>query len=1472
MISAVKTLSRQLGQLPRFSLPSFVAASARRNRRRRFGSIQTCGGRARVQARLEANALLIQSRVAEPRRFLVLVECGVVPQALPPSRRSAFHSISRHQVVQLERPLRWTLAHLSKVIDPFRWLPGLIAVALAVPQSGTARAQQAAQIEFFESRIRPVLVEHCYRCHNSADQAEGDLALDHREGLLAGGSAGPLIVSGDPDKSRLIAILKHEVEGLEMPAEGPKLGADVIADFEQWIRQGAADPRDEPPTSETLQQLTSWEAILEKRKRWWSFQPIKPPPLPPTQRWSAHPVDRFVAAKHQELGLSRADAATANVLIRRLYLNLIGMPPTAEETDRWQATFKSNPNRDDVIDQLIDELLNSRHFGEHWARHWMDWIRYAESHGSEGDPRIDNAWRYRDYLIRALNADVPFDQLLREHIAGDLLANPRIDRGRGINESAIGPAHWRMVFHGFAPTDALDEKVRFVDDQVNAFSKAFLGLTLSCARCHDHKFDAISQQDYYAIFGILAACRPARQVIDLPEVQLRGRDSLGELKRALRSALAQDWLGNPKPLRDRIASHPALQAAQAEDHVLHLLTRVPQSADEGRAFSAAWADLISATAKKLARSPEFESATVKHWDLADPMDSRQWTASGIGLANKPSEPGEFVVALSGDQVIRSIYPAGVYSHTLSDKDPARLTSKDFEVTGEQELWLRVLGDGGATVRYVVQDYPRSGTVYPVTGLQPTWKWQRYDLSYWQGDQVHIELTAGKDAPLLVKNADRSWFGITEARLQRKGSSPPPELPSHLEPIVGLASENPPDSFEALLDLHAEALLIAVKAWRDGQASDAQAELLNAALRQGLLPNTFADLPTAAPLIKQYRESESQLAVPTRVPGLEEAIGRSQPLYVRGNHKRPSGIVPQRFLEAIDETPYAPELSGRLQLADDLLREDNPFTRRVIVNRIWHHLFGRGIVATPDNFGRLGETPTHPELLDWLAVEFADQEWSMKRLIRLLVTSRTWQLSSRTSETALQTDPDNRYLARASVRRMQAESIRDSLLRVSGRLDLTSLGPPVDGNAPRRSVYVRVIRNSLDPFLRAFDFPEPFSCTGSRDATNVPAQSLTMMNAPRIKTFAEGLANRLLEDQSLSGDVERIERMFVIGLGRQPTPDEIRRTEEFLARVDASHQQARRLAASYRKRISDLAQQVSAIVEPTRNRLLAEAAAQNEAGHTPSLPQPIGRWDFEQGFEDAIGDADGQAKGGARTEAGELVVARGGHVVTAPLTQNLKAKTLEAWVRLDNLDQRGGGVMTVQTPDGRFFDSIVFGERDPRQWLAGSNNFARTEGFNAPPESEATQRFIHVAIVYHEDGRIVGYRDGQPYGKAYRSSGPFEFRPGQAVVSFGVRHLPAVGNRQLSGRIRLAQLYDRALSSEEVAATAGGEGVFVSQAMVLKALSPDQQTKLKSLNESIAKTNRALEDLGPIPTPRGDRAPWVELARTLFTFKEFIYVR
>ena len=1350
-----------------------------------------------------------------------------------------------------------------------------VSVALVLAVEEAAGSLSLEQTEFFESRIRPILAQDCYECHSVAGKQKGGLLLDHRAGWQAGGNGGPVIVPGKPEESRLLWAIRHDEETLAMPKSGAKLEEAVIADFVRWIRMGAPDPRDKPPSPEQIQQDQDWESVLQRRKSWWSFQPIVDS-IPPESEWSSHPVDRFLEAQRQAEGLEAVGPADANVLARRLYFALIGLPPTAEQVRTFLQAHEEDPAR--AVEALADKLLASPHFGERWARHWMDWIRYAESHGSEGDPQIGNAHLYRDYLIRALNADVPYDQLLREHVAGDQLQPPRVNKHLAINESLIGTAHWRMVFHGFAPTDALDEKVRFTDDQINVFSKAFMGLTVSCARCHDHKFDPISQKDYYALFGILGSTRPGRKAIDLPEKQNLHRAELAALKPQILAAVAEDWIQFMPEFRQRLAAESGLvKSAESKDDLLHPLRAIDQEVADGKAFSEVWSALTQTWKADRRQWREHLARDYPiRWRLDQEEDCDQWFAEGAGLATGASRAGDFSVAPKGDSALSGIYPGGVFTHLHSAKHGGRFTSPDFRLDGDYEAWMRVRGDHRSMSRYVVHNYPRSGTVYPVRELRgdkgAKWHWERYSLDYWNGEDVHLEIATAGDAPLLVKNEPRSWFGIREVVVLKQGSPTPPQNPiNYLNPVFQIAEESAPANRKQAVNTYAAAVEKAVNDWKAGRLSDAQAELLDLCLRHGLLPNSLAQLPSAKPLLENYRRLESAVPVPARIPTVAEWTAQDQPLFDRGNHKKPLEKVPRRFLEAIDDTPYQTKHSGRLQLAEDLLRADNPLPRRVIVNRIWHHLFGKGLVRTPDNFGRLGNRPTHPQLLDHLATRFAERDqWSIKRMIRYLITTRTWQLSGKMPTASRLRDPANDLLSHANIRRLEAESIRDSLLQVSGMLDLRPPAKPIAGNQPNRSVYMSVIRNRMDPFLSLFDAPVPFSAQGRRNVTTVPGQSLAMMNSDFVANAAQQWGSRLRLQAEQFGVYKLIDSAWQRAFARRPTPQERRQTADFIARQKDAYEKLAAAISKQKQSLEILQSKQTSLRQTARERLGGDESASK---NNPAFLKPISQWLFDEDGRDDLGLLHASLEGDARIENGALVLdGKTAFARSVPLTADLAAKTLEVWLQLDDLEQRGGGALSVQMQNGAVFDAIVFGERQPGRWILGSDGFTRTQDFGGPREKQALEKPIHLAITCADDGTITGYRNGELYGKPYRASKPPAFRARQSEVLFGLRHGQPAAGRLLKGKILEVRLYDRALAAKEVAAAANRNSRFVSERDLLSVLSEAEQNHWRQWIREIATLQKNLSQMESSAPKQGEDEVWTDLALAIFNMKEFIYVR
>lgn len=989
-------------------------------------------------------------------------------------------------------------------------------IAAALPLFGQAAEVTGPGLELFESKIRPVLASACYDCHGEEKQKAG-LRLDSRPALLEGGESGPAIVPGEAESSLLFQAIAGTHADLKMPKNADPLSAATVAAFREWIEMGAPDPRDKPSGGGD----GDWGAAFALRRQAWFWQPLREV-VPPEVPGAVHPVDRFLRAAQRQAGLLPAPRADDATIARRIAFVLTGLPPAPP------APGEPLP----PVEAAAEGHLASPAFGERWARHWMDWLRYADSHGSEGDPAVPHAWQYRDYLVRALNADVPYFQLVREHIAGDLIT-ARLNHDGTINESALGPAHLRMVFHGFTPTDALDEFVTFTDNQVDVVSKAFLGLTVSCARCHNHKFDAISQEDYTALFGVFANTRPATIDVRAPQADAAARKRLRELKHEIAQAIRRDWNASWESFPDRLAAwQPKDDAERTEAEgnghgplAAWLAMRdVPpdQFAEKWEAVAKAGHEWVK---NREAWGIEAQSAGRAWWNGRE--GNLTWTNSGAGVRS-PAEPGEFLLLPDGHTVLAGVADGGFFSARYAPGDRGVVASSRFTAEGGK-IWVRVAGQS-AVVRPVVHNYPRSGLIYPKTGLNsPRPQWLSFDLDYWKGEAVHLEVTTAADAPIETGPGAPSTFSLLEVAYPARADlgPPPPGVP-----LQRFTKASPQNHHELLAEYQA-----AVRRCADaGPIPPDSAEFLDFFLRVGLVPNSLPDLPRVAPLVEEYRKLAAKLPGPVRAPGVMEGGPGDWPLYARGDHKKPGALVPRRFLSALDATPYQTRESGRRELAESIAGPGSALASRVIVNRLWHHVFGRGLVATPDNFGKLGEPPTHPELLDWLAGEFQKSGGSLKAMLHLLVTSEAFQARSAPSAEAAAKDPENKLLTHWSLRRLEAEAIRDAMLTMAGGIEPRSHGPGANGDASRRSLYISVIRNALDPFLSVFDTPVPSSTRGKRDATNIPAQALTLMNSPQIQSWAKDWAARV--SAAVPDDAERVRQLYLEGFQREPSPDEI----------------------------------------------------------------------------------------------------------------------------------------------------------------------------------------------------------------------------------------------------------------------------------------------------------------------------------------------
>ena len=1095
----------------------------------------------------------------------------------------------------------------------FAWLGG--PVSAQVPASAGQAPPDSEQAEFFETTIRPLLADNCHACHGArVDPPFGGLRLDSREALLAGGDSGPAIVPGRPAESALVQRLHGRP--MLMPPTG-SLAADDIAALTRWVEMGAPWPEAAAAAAADPPDPSAPFDLPARRRAHWAWQPVQPaePPAVDDAAWPSTPVDavdavdavdRFILAALGEAGLTPAPDAERAALIRRLSFDLRGLPPTPAEVAR----FAGDDSRSAWAD-LVDRYLESPHFGERWARHWMDLFRYSESHGSEGDPDIPFAWRYRDYLIRAFNDDVPYDRLIREHLAGDLLPDPRLAADGRTNESMIGPANFRLIEHGFQPVDPWEDRVKWTDNQVDVASKAFLGLTVSCARCHDHKFDAISQKDYYSFFGTLYGARPTVRAVDSQAVLETNRDALAALKADIRGLLAAAWGAAAESVGDELLAvlEPAAdeadgaedadadrvdeaEAGPAPDPASGSVLAAWQALAEVDAadFPGAWRELRAHWDAEIADRERYNAEHFEPmWDLTGP-DYAAMVGHGTGLTATPSKPGEFAIEQRGDLLLTGIYPGGAYTHLLSTKHPGVIQTPSFEVDSDY-ISFRVMGGDLSFVNLIIENYavPRGG-IYHLRHSPKTDEmgWVQWDTEFWKGFNAYIEFATQDDATRFqldpqdsqlrhrpTRRGDgRSFIGASRIVFHDEKRTPRETVVPILSLLGGevedAASAIPaaPASREELAALIAHRAGEAVAAWRDDRLSEQQAVLLDELVRADLLTRSLEELVDLRAPVAEYRLLERDVPVARRVPGVIDEAAPDQPLLVRGNHRNLGEPVPRGFLTAVDSRQYPEPGLVRLRLAEAVTAPDNPLTARVAVNRVWRYLFGYGIVRTVDNFGRLGDPPSHPELLDHLAAGFVDDGYSIKRLVRRLVLSRAYRMSSQGSPRAAEIDPSNRLLQHANLRRLDAEAIRDAMLSISGRFDPTMYGPsvpvhyaarrgltqgdpnngPVDGDG-RRSIYQEIRRNAHNPFLEVFDLPKPATTRGQRDTTNVPAQSLALLNSPFVIGQAAEWGRRLAEGEATSVD-GRVTHMFAKALARPPAEVERARVADYLNTVAA----------------------------------------------------------------------------------------------------------------------------------------------------------------------------------------------------------------------------------------------------------------------------------------------------------------------------------
>ncbi|MFN5187656.1 MAG: PSD1 and planctomycete cytochrome C domain-containing protein [Planctomycetota bacterium] len=887
----------------------------------------------------------------------------------------------------------------------------LAAGAVGVAQEAPPRNALAPEkLEFFETKVRPILVQRCYECH-SGQESNGGLRLDYREGLLKGGDSGPALQADEPQGSLLLCAIRYQNAELQMPPSG-KLDASEIEVLETWVAQGAVDPRaDLPSGSSDKPQGMS----IQDGRNFWSMMPLKPVEVPRAvdADWCRNPIDAFVLKELDSNGLRPSPESSRREILRRVTLGLIGLVPESQEYKAFE-----QDTAPEAYERQVDRLLSSEQYGVRFGRHWLDVARYSDSNGLDENIAYGNAWRYRDYVVEAFNSDKPFDRFIEEQIAGDLL--PDADR-----QSKTATGFLVLGAKVLAEPDRDKLTMDTIDEQLDTIGKVFMGMTLGCARCHDHKFDPIKQRDYYALAAIL-----------------KGTKTFGDSN-----------------------------------------------------FGA-----------------------IKHWNeisYANPQEKEQLKAIDAQIAEKNGAWNKLKSEAIGKLREQVRKQAADYL-AVASKLTSEATLNEWAQVGEElKLHPRVLANS-----------------------------RRY-------------LDNHRQEPLFAK-----WH----------------ELAGH-------------GDHQAIRDYYQELFERALGEWEKAKAADAQVKKLEdstlEAARVALgdvggflaIPAKMEHALDQESLVKIHELAESARLFESAAPDETSVMGVADKgvvdglaIHIRGSYRNLGDVVPRGFPEVMvsqGATPiFSRHSSGRLELARWLANATHPLTARVIVNRVWRWHFGRGLVESTENFGVLGDRPSHPELLDYLARWFIESGWSIKELNRLILTSATYRMSSvhPEAQSALAIDPENRLRWHYKLERMGAEPLRDSILQVAGRLDCQLGGKSVPlrnrqfvfdhtsidhtkYDSIRRTVYLPIIRNHLYSLLEQFDFPDPTMPVGSRNTSMVSVQMLLLMNADWIIDSASLLARRSQEFSSEPS--RRIDWLFETVLGRAPKEHEQRRFLDAISDGQAS---------------------------------------------------------------------------------------------------------------------------------------------------------------------------------------------------------------------------------------------------------------------------------------------------------------------------------
>ncbi|MBX3415475.1 MAG: PSD1 domain-containing protein [Pirellulales bacterium] len=988
-------------------------------------------------------------------------------------------------------------------------LCGMVLLSQAWMAACTLAAEgqpEPAQVEFFEKHVRPLLVQNCYPCHSAdAKEVRGGLRLDSRAGWITGGDSGPAVVPGDPEASPLIRAVRYE--DFEMPPNGKLPGADV-ARLVEWVKMGAPDPRDEPPAAASPTQKPALD--VEAAREFWSFRPLAEvePPTVQDEAWCRTPIDRFILARLEAEGLRPTAPIEPRKLIRRVYFDLTGLPPSPEEVD----SFVADPSPA-AYEALVDRLLASPRYGERWGRSWLDLARFGESHGFEHDYDRPTAYHFRDYVIEALHQDLPYDTFVHWQLAGDELAPDNLLAMKGTGFLAAG-VHSTQITKNQAEKERYDE----LDDMLSTTVLSTLGLTVGCARCHDHKFDPIPTEDYYRLLSTFTTTvRSEPDLLVDPEGYARAKEAFDREHAPFAEALAtyeREQL--PAGLADWEQNWSSLRESPRWTQVDPATLKSSGGATFERQADGSY--LVTGT------NADFDTYT---------LEISTGTRAVTGLRLEALSHPTLVAGGPGRAANGNIALSDVKLSARGAAAPVGATLSNPRATFEQKgLPVAAAIDGDAKSAWAVD--PQFGRDHAAA----------FDVALPPAEGQERTLT------LVLAFGNNQGHNIGRLRVALAESAESPALESAAYPAGIVAALDRPESERSAEER------AALLAWFAPQ--DAGWQALKRAADEHAAKAPFAEK------VKVLVSSEGVPAVRLHTQGPD--FYEQTYVLKRGDLTLKDRVAEQGFLRVLTRAdegagrwqatpPAGSKLSyRRTALAHwltDVEAGAGHLAARVAANRLWAGHFGRGIVATPSDFGTQGARPTHPELLDWLARDLIAGEWRLKRLHKLLVTSATYQQGTDVNDVAAQRDPDNALWWRRVPHRLEAEAVRDALLATSGLLDEQMYGPgTLDQASRRRSIYFTVKRSEMIPFMQLFDAPDALQSTSQRTTTTIAPQALLMMNNPQVREYARGLAGRAAPSEEIV-PAEAVTEAYRLALSRAPDETELADALAYLAAREAT---------------------------------------------------------------------------------------------------------------------------------------------------------------------------------------------------------------------------------------------------------------------------------------------------------------------------------